>query len=221
MIKFNELRITPDSKYLIIDISVEDSSFYNEVLIDSIIIDTQDTFVPNGPSNSPVFVYTSDKETYDNVYSIPEGDACSPVQTQEDNGYCFIEDGYSGKHIRLIVDEKSIKASLSDNMFFVYIATTGEPSEDAPIEFKKSQPIGTVINLYPLYKKAMLYTKELSNNCSIPKGFVDYILKVKALDLCVKTGNYLEAKKYWNKFFKRNNVSNSIISNCGCYGGNN
>ena len=42
MIQFNELRITSDNKCLIIDTQVEDLSYFVNVTIDSIFIDTQD-----------------------------------------------------------------------------------------------------------------------------------------------------------------------------------
>ena len=65
----------------------------------------------------------------------------------------------------------------------------------------------------------MLYTKELGDTCSIPKNFIDYILKVKALDLSLKTGNYQEAIRYWNRLFKNFYYTNNVeFSNCGCYG---
>ena len=55
MIKFNELRITPNNESLIIDVSIEDADYYQNVVLDSIIIDTQDTYVENGPSSKAVF----------------------------------------------------------------------------------------------------------------------------------------------------------------------
>ena len=70
MISFNELRITQDNRFLIIDVSVDSQSYFENVLLDSVIIDTQDTFVLNGPSNNPLFVYNT-AGTYDLTYSIP------------------------------------------------------------------------------------------------------------------------------------------------------
>lgn len=58
MITFNELRITKDGKYLIIDVSVRSQSYYDNIYLDSISIDTQDTYKDNGPSSS--IVYTKD-----------------------------------------------------------------------------------------------------------------------------------------------------------------
>ena len=45
MVQFNELRITPDNKELIIDVSVKDLDIYTNVYLDYIMIDNQDTFI--------------------------------------------------------------------------------------------------------------------------------------------------------------------------------
>ena len=51
MIHYNNLYITEDSKYLVIDVAIDEESYYEDVYLDKIGIDTQDTFVPNGPSD--------------------------------------------------------------------------------------------------------------------------------------------------------------------------
>lgn len=55
MVQFNELRITPDSKTLIIDVSVKDLEYYTDVFIAEVRIDSQDTFSPTGPSYNEVY----------------------------------------------------------------------------------------------------------------------------------------------------------------------
>ena len=55
MVQFNELRITPDGQKLIIDVSVKDLEYYTNVYLDTIQIDTQDTFVESGPSSEVVY----------------------------------------------------------------------------------------------------------------------------------------------------------------------
>lgn len=52
MIQFNTLEISSDGKNLNIDVSVKDSSYYDNVYLGNIYIDTQDTFVDaSAPSN--------------------------------------------------------------------------------------------------------------------------------------------------------------------------
>lgn len=56
MVHFNELRIY-DNK-LIIRAQVPDESYFENVYIDSVIVDNQDTYSDNGPSSNPIYSYT-------------------------------------------------------------------------------------------------------------------------------------------------------------------
>ena len=82
MLHFNELRITPDNRHLIIDVSVDKQDYFQDVILESIVIDTQDTYVPNGPSSNPVYTYNVE-EQYDLTYSLPENCNCNPVREDE------------------------------------------------------------------------------------------------------------------------------------------
>ena len=57
MIEFKELRVTPDEKTLIIDAAVKDLSYYDNVYIKSVTVDTQDTYSESGSSTNPLFHY--------------------------------------------------------------------------------------------------------------------------------------------------------------------
>ena len=52
----------------------------------------------------------------------------------------------------------------------------------------------------------------------INKNFIDYILRFKAFELSLKTGNYTLAIEYWEKFLKNKTSSISKPKGCGCYG---
>lgn len=60
MIIFNESRISPDGKKLIIDVSVDEASYFDDVYISSIVIDNQHTFSGLGPSGDPVYAWEDD-----------------------------------------------------------------------------------------------------------------------------------------------------------------
>lgn len=192
MVIFNELRITPDNKKLIIDVSINDHKYYENINIEAIAIDTDSTFNNNGPSSNTVYEYQ--------------------VVNDEEK-----------KKLRLVLSSDDMKSPISNNMFFVYVIVSGEYHTNTPCELKRPVTIGTAVNLYPIYKQAVLYTKELSKDCGIPKKFVDYILRIKAIDLNIKTGNYQEAIRYWNKLFKGHNSTTrpSAYINCECYGKSN
>lgn len=221
MIKFNELRITPNNEALIIDVSIEDADYFENVVVDSIIIDTQDTYVQNGPSHNAVFTYIVAEEDYDSIYSLPENYSCSPVQEEQSKDYCFTIDDYSKKNVRLTLKSEDLGVSIAGNIFFIYAIASGEPAEDAPCDMKNPQILGVAINAYPIYKQSIAYLREIGEYCDVPKHFVDYIFKMKALDLAIKTGNYLEVIRYWNKFFKSIKYNVESSTTCGCYGGNN
>lgn len=217
MLTFKELRITPTGKNLIIDVSVDPENYYDDVFIDSIVIDTQNTYVPNGPSSNPIYTYIVDKESVDKTYSTPEECNCSPVKTEEDYSYCFTYSDSQRKRVRLILTSLEIGNDINNTMFFVYAIATGTPSPDTPCGFDNSKKLGVVTNLYPYYQSMMNYVKEIESTCTIPKNFIDSSLKLKALELCIRTGNYPQAIKYWNKFFN-GKMNRPIVTNCSCYG---
>lgn len=216
MMHFNELRVSSDNQYLIIDVSVDSQDFFQDVLLDSIIIDTQDTYVPNGPSANPIYTYKI-KDMYDLTYSIPEECSCNPVREEEDMSYCLTYGTQQMKNVRLLLTQNELKVPLCGNMFFIYVTASGAPSDDTPVELTTNPIMGTVVNMNTLYKTSLCYIKEVSRDCSIPKKFIDFILRVKAVELCIKTGNYTQAIKYWKKFFAP--LCDTPTTNCGCNGG--
>lgn len=192
MVHFNELRITSDGRHLIIDVSVLSESYYKNVYIDSIVIDNQDTYVGSGPSSNPVY-----------QYSVPD------VMSKLTKEYV------SSKHVRLDLTPTDLPLN---GLLFVYVRTKGAPAADTPCGLDNMTTLGTVTNMYPFYQQAMNYIGELANNCSVPQNFTDYILKMKGLELAVRTGNYTDAIKFYNKFF--NGKENTVIRKGGCSCGN-
>lgn len=61
MLNFNELKITSDGNTLIIDISVKPLPVYENIFLNSIYIDTQDTFKAEGQSDIPVYIQAFQK----------------------------------------------------------------------------------------------------------------------------------------------------------------
>lgn len=216
MLHFNELRLTPDNKCLIIDVEVDNIEYYEDIVLDSIVIDTQDTFIMNGPSNNPLYVKEINEELK-HIYSLPEYQNCNPIQVDEDKKYCFVTDEKGVRHYRLELSIKDLKVNPCDTMFFIYVIALGTPHPNTPCGYDTNKIMGTVVNIQSLYLNLMSYLKELSKTCDIPKGFIDAILRIKALDLSIKTGNYIEAIKYWKKFFKGTTINNNH-SNCNCHG---
>ena len=59
MIKFTELRVQRERLTIVAEVR-EIENYYDNVYIDKIIIDTQDTFITSGPSANPIYSVTID-----------------------------------------------------------------------------------------------------------------------------------------------------------------
>lgn len=214
MIIFNNVSITQDDKYLIIDAEIENSSYYENMYIDSVVIDNQDTYIQNGPSSNPLYVFKA--EAQDN-YIYTSNDLVNKVTDIDEQPILDENDlqSYSRQvHLRL---NKNDIGELENNMFFVYVIAGGTPSPDTPCGYDINIAMKVVINTYPIYNNMMQYLKELGNRCSTPYGIIDNILQIKMLDAAVQTGNNLKAIQIWNTYFK-NKQDDNININCGCNG---
>lgn len=71
MIQFNDLKfLTPKTLY--IDAEVSDLSYYDNVIIESIIIDTESTATSTGPSDNPALVIDVNSKSYNNVIDVTD-----------------------------------------------------------------------------------------------------------------------------------------------------
>lgn len=171
MVEFSELRITPDNR-MIIDAFVSNSSFYTNVYIDAVYIDTGDTFInDSGPSSSPIYTYN--------------------VPTNQNL-----------KNLRLELESLDLPVSMVTNIFFIYIVTRGTAAADTPCGADNVVTMGTVINLQRFYTGFINQLQDVSCECEVPTSFIDQFLKFKALDLAIRTCHYPKAISYWNKFFR-------------------
>lgn len=199
MVRFNECRVTEDGDRLVIKASVDSLKYYDNVYIDSIIIDTDKTYTPNGPSSNPVYVR---KFVNDGDDSIHDG------YSMETKGQKKISISICGKDMD--------RASLNDDIFFVYASTSGIPSPDTPCGMDNFYTMAAAVNMRPIYNEAMKYIRELNNSCEIPKGFIDAILKLKGFDLSLKTGHISTAIDMWSRLLK--NRTATPDSKCKCNG---
>lgn len=115
-----------------------------------------------------------------------------------------------------LTSEVYLPAAKKD-LLFVTPNIEGNPSPDTPCG-QDVNKIGVIYNKKFLMQKGLSYLKELGNSCTIPKGFIDFILRVKALDMAIETCNYTEAIKYW-KMLNRT-PTRTTTNNCGCHGYN-
>ena len=77
---------------------------------------------------------------------------------------------------------------------------------------------------YPctIYSNIIPSIGELEQECAVPKNFIDGLLKKKAIDLCIESGHYEQACKYWCKFYTHGGSTMGSYSSsrggCGCHG---
>lgn len=209
MIHYNNLYITEDSKYLVIDVSIDEEPYYKDVYLDTISIDTQDTFVPNGPSDNAK-VFTIRKDNLNKVYVNNE-----EVLVNSENVY--IEGTDKVKHIKLCLTAKELDVNLSKDMLFVYTIATGTPSPETPCNCDINKILSVVVNTYGIYKSIIPLIKEISDTCKEPLSFINRELQIKAVEYAIKSSNYILAIKYWKKYFM-NSITTTSFNKCSCNG---
>lgn len=120
------------------------------------------------------------------------------------------------KNARVELNSNSLLPSLDNNLFFVYVKTSGTPAANTPCGMDNIYTIGVIFSKCPIYNNIMQHMKETYDNCNIPKKFIDSYLRFKALELSINTEHYPEAIIYYNKFFRGATIN--ISSNCNCHG---
>ena len=157
---------------------------------------------------------------YDNVFIgsividnqdtfVANGPSSSPIYTYSSDN--------NKKQVRLELPINALNINCHSDILFIYVIATGTPAANTPCGFDNSKIMGTVINLQDAYNSMLSYIREVEKDCTIPKEFIDTILRFKAIEIGIKTGNYPLVIKYWKKYFSK--IKNtSVTKNCGCYG---
>lgn len=188
-IHFNELRVTEDGKNLIIDTVIKSEAYYKNIYLDSIAIDDESTYSGNSVLGSTNSIYN---------------------QTLEGNK----------KRYRWVLTPKDLGLKDFNHLMFVYISIKGSldtsSMELIPCGADEEVTMASVTNLYPFYQQAMQYIKTLGATCEYPKDFVDWLLKLKGLELAIKTGNYQVAIDLFNTGFKGQHFSSLNRGGCNC-----
>lgn len=207
MIQFNELRITPDAKYLIIEAEVKSDRYFDNISISSIVVDkVRDIY------DEKTTIFEDNLKDEDNDGTISDKAVSVEINSK----------GHVRK-VRYIIDNNTL--SLENKLRNAFISVTIETSEDTPEGpsnipggYANSAVTASVVDLYPFYIKTLLNIKVLDSLCSNSDELVDCILKFKALELAFKTGNANLAKQYWFKYFDTNSgIYSRYFVNKNCY----
>ena len=172
MIKFTELRV--HKGHLIITAEVRQTkNYYDNVYIEQIKIDTQDTFSSSGHSSSLIY----ESEVFENRPRKVTLDLTPADFTDKD-------------------------LDMDKTMFFVYAKGAGLPSADIPCGFDDEYSVGVTFSLCPIYNDTMRYVKQVEETCELPKDLINLILQFKAIEYSINSGHFTQAIKYYNKFYK-------------------
>lgn len=201
MVIFDQLRISDDGKKMYINAHVNKASYFENISIDSVIIMTADQALETSiePSTENA-IYTASYEG--------EIKEINLVLTSSD----FMP--LRPKAVKFVTKD------MSDTLFFVYIKCKGTPDICTPCTLDEEYTLGVVFDENLLYQRVMDYTKELTDNCCVHTGFIDFILLWNAFKAAIETEHYVAAIKFYNMLFGNSEVTGSTkyIGGCGCHG---
>lgn len=195
MILFDQLRVSDDGKRMYISIHVNRASYFDDIYLDEIVITTADKVLETSPTiPSEDYIY---KKVFDN--GMKEADI---VLLPTD------------------FNEHFTKSNFSSDLFFVYVKVKGTPDPCTPCRLDEEVTLGVTFDESLLYQQVMQFTKSLAEDCNIPVGFTDFILKWNAFKAAVETEHYIPAINYYQQLFD-NTVGISAKGTskpCGCHG---
>lgn len=218
MIQFNELKITSDNLHIYIDAQVKSNAYYTNVGIKNLIIDTSSTFTETGPSSN--YIYMLDIESIRSsatIYLV--SNETTPIQDGTNGIILYVNAQNVVKRVIVTIPSSTLTGtpSLTTTLFFVYATALGTPSSDTPCGLDNLLTLQALYNKSLIYDAGLAYTREICNSCSINENFIDFILKLKGLELALVTKHYTAAISMWNKFFSATTSSTSYsTSNCNC-----
>lgn len=194
MVVFDRLEISDNGRMLYLDAHVNKATYFENIYIDKVIIQTQDQVSETDPC-------------------IP-GDQCIYQMTAEDDT--------KELHLALnaSIDFDITDKTLSNKLLFVYVICKGTPDPCTPCRLDEMTTLGVTFDDALLYQKVMQFTKGLADNCTVSKGFIDMILLWNSFKAAVNTEHYLPAIDFWKKmFYGHPNMNGLNISKpCGCHG---
>ena len=204
MIIFDQLRISDDGKRMYINAHVNKADYFNDIYIDSIVIQTADKVSETEPG-LPTSDYVYIKKAEENAKELNLVLEASDLSRSWES------------------DPKAIafnRGDMSKTLFFVYIKCKGTPGSCTPCRLDEETTLGVVFDENVLHQKVMDYTKELVADCSVPTTFIDFILLWNAFKSAIETEHYIPAIKFFNMMFEEvgKSCQSRTIKTCGCNG---
>lgn len=204
MIIFDQLRISDNGKRMYINAHVNKASYFDDIYIDSIVIQTSDRVSetdPGLPTSDYIYIKKMDGNTKELSLVLEASDLSKSWETDA-NAIAFG------------------RGEMSRTLFFVYIKCKGVPGACTPCRLDEETTLGVVFDENVLHQRVMDYTKELLMDCVVPVDFIDFILLWNAFKAAIETEHYIPAIKFFNMLFGEVGKScrSLPIKSCGCHG---
>lgn len=204
MIVFDQLRVSDDGTKLYVNAHVNKAKYFDDITIESLTIMTSDKVseaTPNNPTSDYVYKVSFDENTKEVNLVLTVNDFTKTWKT--DPQAMVFKQG-----------------DMCSSLFFVYIKCKGTPDACTPCTLDEDVTLGVTFWENMLYRKVMGYTKELTQECSVPTEFVDFILLWNAFKASVETEHYTSAIKFFNMLFGANEAAGyyKMTRGCGCHG---
>lgn len=227
MVQFDQLRISDDGKELFIDVHVNTSSYFKNVYLNGIVIIDANSKEKDCKSKDYTGISETDPYVPNNNYVYKSEISGNEKElhlrlTKADFDAAFVNMN-SGEGLDSSKPYARVsfnKPNFSDSLFFVYIICKGADSECTPCVLDSSKPtVGVTFDEKLLYQRVMDYIKQLSDNCTVPREFIDFILLWNGFKASIETEHYVPALKYWQMLFNNTKFINGITTKgCGCHG---
>ena len=227
MVQFDQLRISDDGKELFIDVHVNTSSYFKNVYLNGIVIIDANSKEKDCKSKDYTGISETDPYVPNNNYVYKSEISGNEKElhlrlTKADFNAAFVNMNSSGglDSSKPYAKVSFNKPNFSDSLFFVYIICKGVDSECTPCVLDSSKPtVGVTFDEKLLYQRVMDYIKQLSDNCTVPREFIDFILLWNGFKASIETEHYVPALKYWQMLFDNPKFINGITTKgCGCHG---
>lgn len=203
MIIFDQLRLSDDGKQMFVDVHVNKAGYFKDIYLESITIIPADKVSETHP----------DIPTKDYLYHLDFDDGLKEVSmrlTAND----FLK-RWETDPTKMIFKE----AEMHTTLFFVFIKCKGTVGNCTPCRLDELITLGVTFDEKLLYQRVMEYTKMFTDACTIPDGFIDFILLWNMFKSSVETEHYIQAIKYWKILFGLGNAGGNInYKGCGCHG---
>lgn len=192
MIIFDRLEISDSGKVLYMDVHVNKASYFDNIYIDRVVIQTSDQVSETDPlTPGSDYIYNLTVEGNEKELHLAL------------NAACDFEMAYN---------------TLSDKLLFVYVICKGSVGPCTPCRLDELTTLGVTFDTTLLYQIVMQYTRGLNEDCVIPKELIDLILLWNGFKAAIETEHYIPAIDFWKKLFRNKNGVLRTSKGCGCHG---